>query len=87
MWAHIEYFDGGIIRVFDDRASFLQEPYLYSIAFKNVEGEPNVIELVGATKAPTTEQLRAVVRELRSRGIRVRRLRIDGARPGWKEFK
>jgi hypothetical protein len=86
VWAHIEYFDGGIIRVFDD-ASAYGEPYLFSIAFRISDGDPQMIELVGVTRAPTTQQLRAIVTELRSRGIRVRRLRRRQGKDEVKEFE
>lgn len=83
-WAHVEYFDGGIIRVFDDAARY-GEPYLYSMTFKVLD-DPQCVEFVGATRAPTFSQLRAIVQELRSRGIRVRRLRHSGAQCGERWF-
>lgn len=84
-WAHLEYFDGGVIRVFDDGKQYLVDPFVFSVAFKLTE-DPGKIELVALTKPPTFSQLRAIVMELKSRGIRVTRLRISGAHPGRKEF-
>lgn len=79
MWAHVEHFDGGVIRVFDSARKF-GEPYLYSVAFKWIG--PKLIELVGATRPPTPSQWRAIRQLLRPMGIRVRFERKSGARPG-----
>jgi hypothetical protein len=84
MWAAVEYFDGGIIRVFNDARKY-GEPYSYCVAFKNVS--EGLIEFVGATQAPTPSQWRAIMTALRKQGIRGLIRRRGGAAPGVRILK
>lgn len=85
-WAHMEYFEGGVIRVFADQAAYNVDPYLYAIAFKVTEEDAQTIELLGAIKAPTPSQYRAIAHEMRARGLKIIRRRVTGANPGIKEL-
>jgi hypothetical protein len=83
MWGHVEFFNGGLIRVFDDGAVF-GEQYRYSLAFKR-HGE-EVIEYVGAYQTPTFSQARTILAATRQVGLRPIRVRLTGARTGVREY-
>lgn len=87
MWAHVEFFDGGLIRIFEDGAEFGIDPYVNAIPFKILSADPLVIEFKGVVKPLTSDQVRAMKQELRSRGVTAMRLRACGATPGVKTFK
>lgn len=84
MWAQIERFDGGCVRVFDESAKY-GDPFSYSIQFAIVG--PREIEFKGVKEVPTPSQARAILRAVRAAGWTARRERKSGANPGTKTFR
>jgi len=61
------------------------DPYCWSVAFRVVDEA--TIEFVGAHEAPRQCQVRAIVRSLRERGLRVLRERKSGACTGKRVYQ
>lgn len=87
MWADIEFFDGGVIRIFEDGAEFGTDPYVNAVPFKVLSHDPLMIEFKGVVKPLSPAQVRAMKKALRARQASAMRLRICGAKPGVKVFR
>lgn len=87
MWADIEFFDGGVIRIFEDGAEFGQDPYVNAIPFRIISTDPLIIEFKGVVKSLSPSQVRAMKTALRARHATAVRVRMCGANPGVKEFR
>ena len=80
-WGHVEWYDGGLVRVFEDHQQF-GDPYQYVMPFKKVDDE--TVELVGVTRPPTISQARAILLALQREGLRIRKFRFRGAMTGYR---
>lgn len=94
-WAHVEWFAGGLLRVFGGESEFGQ-PYRYAIPFKIVEPhvEPvtdaRAIEFVGASRqanVPRPSEWRAMREVMRDLGVTMRFERRGGVHPGTRNVR
>jgi hypothetical protein len=84
LWAHIEQFDGGCIRVFNDGAEY-GDPPVFAFTFKRVsESTIAIVGLVG--RAPKPSEGRAMLKACKEAGLLVTRERKTGRRQGWRDI-
>jgi hypothetical protein len=86
LWAHVERVGwceqacSGLIRIYEDGDTW-GDPYRYAFPFRMVADD--TIELYGiAGRAPTIEEARTMLAEVKQRGWRVVRERKSGWKPG-----
>ena len=85
MWADVQRFRGGLIRVFKDDAKY-GDPYTYAFTFKEIED--GLVEVVGVHGLPPTlSEGKAMLKAAKEAGLTVMKNRRSGANPGMREIR
>jgi len=81
---HVEFFFGGIVRIFDE-GLWYGDPYRIACPFKFVA--PGEVELIGLNVKPKPSEWKAAVRVMRGYGLTAIMQRKSGANPGRREMR